>query len=524
MSAGEIGHDNIIQMHDIGRDVTGAIYLVMEMLKGESLAERVRREGAMPVQIAVDVMLQTLDALDASHRKGIVHRDMKPENIFLCRLGGRDDYVKLLDFGIAKVKEPADGQNLTRTGTMMGTSYYMAPEQISGDREADHRMDIYACGVILYQMLVGHVPFDATSVHGIIYKIMNEEPPPLGTQRSDVPLALEDVVRRAMARNRDHRYQAAADFAMAIQQWGSGRIVFGRGSMTPAKPLTGAMAAGAAGAAQTVTPVPSTVTPATGTGTPVPSAQATGTGTQTSGPVFVAAQPQAPVYVVPQTGMPAPSVKAAPPNAAAPAPKKRSGFLWAILVVLGLLGVGGVIVLAMGLVGGALIFKGQSDDRHGSADASVAGDPAGQGPTLYRVRVKTVPPDAKIYVGEEFKGTAPLTLEVPLGKVAVTAKRAGYPVTTVACDVEDVNLNECEVDLSPGAVADAAVAVDAAQADSAAPVDAQVDPAVDSVAVDPAAAGDAAEAEPAAPIKKKPVKPKCDPKKNPKCMFIQKGK
>jgi serine/threonine-protein kinase len=234
MSAGEIGHENIIQMHDIGRDATGSIYLVMELLKGESLAERVRREGALPVDRAVDIMLQTLDALAASHAKGIVHRDMKPENVFLCRLGGRDDFVKILDFGIAKVKDPADGESLTRTGTMLGTAAYMAPEQIAGDREADHRMDVYACGVILYQMLSGRVPFDATSVHGVIYRIMNEDPPALSEMRQGLPAGVEEIVRRAIARNRDLRFQTAADFAQALVPFGSGRIVPGRGSRVPA--------------------------------------------------------------------------------------------------------------------------------------------------------------------------------------------------------------------------------------------------------------------------------------------------
>ncbi len=320
MAAGEIGHENIIQMHDIGRDVTGAVYLVMEILKGESLAERVIRDGAMPVDRAVDIMLQVLDALDASHRKGIVHRDMKPENIFLCRLGGRDDFVKILDFGIAKVKDPADGESLTRTGTMMGTSHYMAPEQIAGDREADHRIDIYACGVILYQMLVGHVPFDATSVHGVIYKIMNEQPPPLSAQRDGLPAGIEDIIRRAMARDREHRFQAAADLAYALVPYGSGSVVFGRGSQVPVQRPS----PGSPGTDHTEVPAP-----------------------VTGGAVIIPAA----------TPIPAPSVKAAAPTSTPVRKKSGSPIATVMLVLLPLLLIGGIAIVVIAAVGGVAFMK-----------------------------------------------------------------------------------------------------------------------------------------------------------------------
>lgn len=320
MAAGEIGHENIIQMHDIGRDVTGSVYLVMEMLKGESLAERVTRSGAMDTDLAVDIMLQVLDALASSHQKGIVHRDMKPENIFLCRLGGRDDFVKILDFGIAKVKDPADGESLTRTGTMMGTSHYMAPEQIAGDREADHRIDIYACGVILYQMLVGRVPFDATSVHGVIYKIMNEEPPPLSSTREGLPAGLEDIIRRAMKRERSERFQSASDFAFALQPFGSGRVVFGRGSQVPAAPPE-SIPANAAGTSSPATAAPSGVQAA-------------------------------------ETPVPAPSAKAQPP-VSGPKTKPRDGgspIASVLLVVLPLLLIGGIGLVVVVALGGLAVL------------------------------------------------------------------------------------------------------------------------------------------------------------------------
>ncbi|MBW2261941.1 MAG: protein kinase [Deltaproteobacteria bacterium] len=467
MSAGEIGHENIIEMHDIGRDVTGSIYLVMELLKGESLAEKVRRVGAMDVAQAADVMLQALDALNASHAKGITHRDMKPENVFLCRLGGRDDFVKILDFGIAKVKDPEDGEALTRTGAMLGTACYMAPEQIAGDREADHRMDIYACGIILYQMLAGRVPFDSTSIHTVIYKIMNEDPPPLSEFRANLPHEIEEIVRRAITRNRDHRYQTVADFAHALTPFGSGRVVFGRGSQVPAAPI-------AVGTAPTTASSPGA--------SPVAA----------PAPVQALDQPTA-------APPPAHATRAAPP--AAP-PRKASTVGIVLLIVIPLLLLGLVAMGVMALVGGWAIFRPEDPDtdvgpKIASVDASTSPADAGQEKPVetFRVTVDTVPAGGTISVDGQSKGTAPVTLDLPEGVTAVTAKADGFPTRTMPCKVEKGLENTCVISLTTSQTTDAST--DASTGQEVTIVDDEPDK------------------------KKKKKKKKCDPRKNPKCKFIK---
>jgi len=466
MSAGEIGHENIIEMHDIGRDVTGSIYLVMELLKGESLAERIRRMGALDVQASTDIMLQVLDALRASHEKGIVHRDMKPENVFLCRLGGRDDFVKILDFGIAKVKDPVDGESLTRTGTMLGTAAYMAPEQIAGDREADHRMDIYACGIILYQMLVGRVPFDATSVHGVIYKIMNEDPPPLGDLKSGLPGGLEAAVRRAISRNRDHRFQTAADFAASLVPYGSGRIVLGRSSRLPA-----------AAPATTLAPTrPEPVVPASAPAEPV-------------APAAIQAEPPVAPPLVPSA-----------PFAPAPPPREKSGVGWVLLIVIPLVLLGLLAVVVVGVVGGMAVLRGRSPDTTTvveAADAASQPDEGAKAGGTFKVEVDTLPTGGEIYVDGTLRGTAPVTLELAEGTVAITAKKEGYPGRTTSCKVEKDITNRCVISLIEG-TPDASAAGDVLEVKT---IDEE----------------EAAGEEPGA---KKVTKKKCDPRVNPKCKFL----
>src|ERR1700690_691971 len=160
-SASRIGHENVIDISDFGQSPEGLVYIAMEFLDGKDLGEIVRAKGAMQWTEARDIVLQICRALRAAHDKGIVHRDMKPENIFLIQREGQPHFVKILDFGIAKVMglDP-NGPRLTRTGMIFGTPEYMAPEQAEG-KEADHRVDIYAVGCIAYHLMTGQTPFIA---------------------------------------------------------------------------------------------------------------------------------------------------------------------------------------------------------------------------------------------------------------------------------------------------------------------------------------------------------------------------
>ncbi len=211
-AAGGIGHPNICEVYDMGWLEDGCPYLVMERLHGQTLADRVRKSGGLPFLEAVEVMCQVLAGLMAAHEKGIMHRDIKPENIFLSRRPNADPIAKILDFGVSKglAGGPEEPLDLTRTGMVMGTPYYMSPEQARGERNLDVRVDVYACGVMLYECLTGRRPFVAPNYNALLLQILTESPRPARDHRPDLPPAFESVMRRAMARSRDDRYPTAA--------------------------------------------------------------------------------------------------------------------------------------------------------------------------------------------------------------------------------------------------------------------------------------------------------------------------
>ena len=220
-AAGAIGHPNICEVYDLGALEDGSPYLVMERLVGTTLSQHVK-ESVLPFDAAIDIMIQVLSGLVVAHEKGIVHRDLKPDNIFLSERVGCPPVAKVLDFGVSKVvssapSEPRDADlDLTRTGMVMGTPYYMSPEQASGARDLDGRVDLYACGVILYETLTGRRPFLAANYHILLWNILKTEPPAPSELRPDIPPALESVIARAMARDRAVRYASAHEFIAAL--------------------------------------------------------------------------------------------------------------------------------------------------------------------------------------------------------------------------------------------------------------------------------------------------------------------
>jgi eukaryotic-like serine/threonine-protein kinase len=213
-AAGAIGHPNICEVYDMGTLPDGCPFLVMEKLDGETLADRISHHGGLPVAEVLDIMIQVSSGLEAAHERGVLHRDIKPENVFLAKRVGAIDIAKLLDFGVSKFVQgnPAGEEelNLTRTGMVMGTPYYMSPEQARGERNLDARVDIYACGVVLYEALTGKRPFVAPNYNALLLQIITVAPRRMADLRGDVPPAVEALVVRAMARSKVDRPDSAA--------------------------------------------------------------------------------------------------------------------------------------------------------------------------------------------------------------------------------------------------------------------------------------------------------------------------
>ncbi|MFW5920259.1 MAG: serine/threonine-protein kinase, partial [Polyangiales bacterium] len=223
-SASRIGHQHIVDISDFGETPSKQSYFVMEYLKGEDLANLLAREGTVAPERAVKIALQCCRALGAAHGKGIVHRDMKPENVFLIRRDDdeAEDFVKIVDFGIAKMSdietEGAPGRKLTKTGMIFGTPEYMSPEQAAG-KSLDHRVDVYALGAILFEMLTGQVPFVGDSFMGILTHHMFEPVPALREVNPNVQVSaeLETVIMGALTKEPDERYANMDELARDLQ-------------------------------------------------------------------------------------------------------------------------------------------------------------------------------------------------------------------------------------------------------------------------------------------------------------------
>ncbi|HLE62621.1 MAG TPA: protein kinase [Pyrinomonadaceae bacterium] len=211
-AASRISHPHALSVTDFGEDEEGRVFLVMEYLQGKTLKEIIREEGPMGLQRVVEITRQVGGALEAAHDQGVVHRDLKSENIMLLTTNGAD-YARVLDFGIAKIMEPEGGYDaeITAPNLVIGTPQYMSPEQCSQSTAIDSRSDIYSLGIILYEMLVGHVPFTGESSTAIMLKQMQEPAPSVLEERPDLPPAVAQVLARALAKDPDKRYQRAAE-------------------------------------------------------------------------------------------------------------------------------------------------------------------------------------------------------------------------------------------------------------------------------------------------------------------------
>jgi serine/threonine-protein kinase len=225
-AANAIRHPNIIDVIDVGILPEGDVpYMLMEFLEGESLATRLERAGRLTVAAALEVAVQTASALEAAHSMGIVHRDLKPDNLFLVPdpIIPSGERVKVLDFGIAKLRDDMRGtSSKTRTGAVMGTAVYMSPEQCQGlIDKVDHRTDVYALGIILYQMLCGAPPFLSEGFGELIVMHVTRAPEPPQKLNPEIPDAVAAAIVCALAKNPNHRFQSMVAFQAALRSHAS---------------------------------------------------------------------------------------------------------------------------------------------------------------------------------------------------------------------------------------------------------------------------------------------------------------
>jgi eukaryotic-like serine/threonine-protein kinase len=210
-AACRIAHPNVVDVYDIGR-YQHQHFMVMERLRGETLRSRIKGGALAPEQV-LPLIERVLEAIAVAHENGVIHRDLKPDNIFICK----GEVPKIVDFGISKLVQPEMDPSLTKTGMVVGTPAYMAPEQLEGRADIDHRCDIYALGLILYEALTGKHPYYAPTYNAIVVKVATERPEPISVLEPAISPALESVVMKAMAKKADDRFSSATEMLQALR-------------------------------------------------------------------------------------------------------------------------------------------------------------------------------------------------------------------------------------------------------------------------------------------------------------------
>ena len=218
-AAARLESAHVARVTDVGTLEDGRPYMVMEYLDGSDLSQLLAASGPLAVGDAVDYVLQAAEAIAEAHSIGIVHRDLKPSNLFLTRRRDRTPHVKVLDFGISKVAATAGSTDnaMTRTSAMMGSPLYMSPEQMTSVRDVDGRSDIWALGIILFELISGSVPFMGETLPQVCGLVLQSEAPLLSSRRAEVPPELDAVVARCLAKSADQRYQNVAELAVALR-------------------------------------------------------------------------------------------------------------------------------------------------------------------------------------------------------------------------------------------------------------------------------------------------------------------
>ncbi|AGC45890.1 serine/threonine protein kinase [Myxococcus stipitatus DSM 14675] len=415
--ASRLRHPNIITIFDFGRAPDGTCYYVMELLQGESLKEVVKREGPMSLRRATSLIEQATQGLAHAHTEGCVHRDLKPHNIMVQDLSGRD-FVKVLDFGLVKALEADEEEQLTSTGQVLGTPQYMPPEQAGGE-SVDQRSDLYSMAGVLYFCLTGSSPFGANTVRKALTASLTQQVPPVNSKRqgAPVPVALDAFFKKALSPEKDDRYQNAQEFidAMldtvvdaspeqldAMPSGGASSGVNERGSGSrhgsragrPGGSGSGVRSASRVGASPGRGSTPSNVQ--------VARSQVGNAGGNTSASRVRAA-----------------ASKAAPP----PPPPEPEGMstgkkIAIIAVPLVLLGIGGAVVL--GGKGDAKATPTQvvevARDNPDTKPNTTGREAPAAAPQTLRVKFNSTPPGAAIFEGDEQIGTTPIELMLPRDK------------------------------------------------------------------------------------------------------------
>ena len=221
-AAARIRGEHVTTVMDVGTLDDGGAYMVLEYLEGEDLEACAARRGSLPVAETVDYVLEALEAVAQAHALGIVHRDLKPSNLFLARRPDGSLVVKVLDFGISKAPQLAEhaGGPSTASQVLLGSPVYMAPEQARNAKSVDARADVWAVGVTLFRLLSGQLPFAGTNLMELLLAIAEQVPAPLRSVRADVPVTIEAIVERCLAKNRDYRFPSVAALALALEPFG----------------------------------------------------------------------------------------------------------------------------------------------------------------------------------------------------------------------------------------------------------------------------------------------------------------
>jgi eukaryotic-like serine/threonine-protein kinase len=216
----KIKNEHVARVSDVGQLENGAPYIVMEYLEGEDLSSSLAKNGAMPVEQAADFVLQACEAIAEAHALGIVHRDLKPANLFCVRRSDGELFVKVLDFGISKIKTPGVADlEMTRTTSLLGSPLYMSPEQMWSSKGVDTRTDIWSLGIILFELVAGRPPFVAEAVTELAVKVTNEPAPSLRALRPDVDPGLEQVIAKCLEKDRAQRFQTLGELAVALRDF-----------------------------------------------------------------------------------------------------------------------------------------------------------------------------------------------------------------------------------------------------------------------------------------------------------------